>query len=88
MPAVFTYGLTPESYLTGELCSTIWVYSGSVFESKNSSFPGFAEGGLVPSSFLVALAVVLFLLIGAISPPGLLWQEALLSPAHVKAKGA
>ena len=83
VPAVFTYGLTPRSYLTGEFCSTMWVYTGLVFDSKNSSFPGFdgkpAFDGKVPSLYLVTWAVVLFTLIGAFSPPGLLWQKAFLS---------
>lgn len=87
VPAVFTYGLTPKSYLTGEFCSTMWVYTGKVFESKNSTFPGFEGSGPVPSTFLAAEAAVLFFLIGAFSPPGWLWQKAMAPPAK-KSKGA
>jgi len=74
IPAVFTYGLTPKSYFSGEFCSTLWVYSGDVFSSKPSYlWPGAAE---VPSAALVATAVLVFVLIGAITPPGHLWQKA------------
>jgi len=87
VPAVFTYGLTPKSYLTGEFCSTMWVYTGSVFSSKNSTFPGFPGAGPVPSAYLFFQAIVQLALIGAFSPPGLLWQKALArSPKAVKAK--
>jgi len=87
VPAVFTYGLTPKSYFAGEFCSTMWVYTGSVFESKNSSFPGFKGSPPVPTPLLAVIAVVLFAFIGAFTPPGLLWQKAMRAPA-AKAKGA
>jgi len=74
IPAVFTYGLTPRSYFSGEFCSTLWVYGGGVFESKPSMLWPWAAA--VPSSALVAMAVLVFALIGAVTPPGLLWQKA------------
>lgn len=87
VPAVFTYGLTPKSYLTGELCSSMWVYTGKVFTSRNSTFPGYETSGPVPSVHLLALAIVLLVLIGAFSPPGMLWQKA-FAQKRSKAKGA
>lgn len=87
VPAVFTYGLTPKSYLTGEFCSSLWVYTGLVFKEKNTTFPGL-EGTVPAQPFLVTLAVVLFVLIGAFSPPGMLWQAAFRGSVAKKVKGA
>ena len=87
VPAVFTYGLTPTSFLSGEACSCMWVYGGKVFESKPSMlWPG---GGPVPPLALVALALVGFVLIGAVTPPGLLWQKEYRArkAAAVRARG-
>jgi len=73
VPAVFTYGLTPKSFLSGEFCSTMWVYTGSVFESKPSAL-GTSDAKL-PSALLFGIAVLLFAFIGAATPAGFLWQK-------------
>ena len=57
----------------------MWVYTGLVFDSKNTSSPGLEDSGKVSSAYLVTVAVVLFTLIAAYSPTGLLWQKAFLS---------
>jgi len=73
VPAVFTYGLTPKSFFSGEFCSTKWVYTGLVFESKPAMF--WPADGAVPSFALAAIAAAVFLLIGALTPAGMLWQK-------------
>jgi len=84
VPAVFTYGLTPKSFFSGEFCSTKWVYTGRVFDSKPSIFwPG---GGPVPHQALAAMAAIVFLMIGAITPAGRLWQKEYRAATALKAK--
>ena len=75
VPAVFTYGLTPKSYFSGEFCSVMWVYTGRVFDEKGSIMVG--PGQTVPWRFNFAIGVAVLVLIGALTPPGFLWQKAM-----------
>ena len=75
VPAVFTYGLTPKSYFSGEFCSVLWVYTGRVFDEKGSIIV--AAGKTVPWRFNFAFGVAMLVLIGALTPPGFLWQKAM-----------
>mmetsp|Transcript_25419 Transcript_25419/g.74649 ORF Transcript_25419/g.74649 Transcript_25419/m.74649 type:complete len:231 (+) Transcript_25419:61-753(+) len=72
VPAVFTYGLTPKSFFTGEFCSATWVFTGGVFEQK----PSLLTSAPVAPSYNFGLAVALFVLLGALTPAGALWQTA------------
>ena len=72
VPAVFTYGLTPKSYLSGEFCSTLWVYSGRVFDQKNSLL----TSAPVPWRYNFAIGVLCFISIACLTPAGFLWQKA------------
>ena len=74
VPAVFTYGLTPKSFFSGEFCSVMWVYSGQVFDEKGSILV--APGSTVPWRFNFGIGVAVFVLIGAMTPAGFLWQKA------------
>ena len=75
--------MASQSFLQGEACSTMWVYTGKVFDPKAAMlWPGDGE---VPSAALVAIAVVVFCGIGALTPPGLLWQKEYRARAAVAA---
>jgi len=84
VPAVFTYGLTPSSFLKGEFCSTMWVYTGAVFEPKPALF--WPSAGNVPSAALGAIAVATFAFIALATPPGRLWCKEYHARAAVAAK--
>lgn len=73
VPAVFTYGLTPKSFLQGEFCSTMWVYGGGVFEPKASAV--WPAGSAPPKLGLIGFAAVCLLLIHACTPAGWLWRK-------------
>ena len=75
VPAVFTYGLTPKSYFSGEFCSVMWVYTGKVFAEKGSILV--APGQTVPWRCNFGIGVAVLVLIGCVTPPGFLWQKAM-----------
>ena len=75
VPAVFTYGLTPKSFFSGEFCSVLWVYTGRVFEEKGSILV--APNQTVPWRFNFGIGLAALVLIGALTPTGFLWQKAL-----------
>jgi len=85
IPAVFTYGLTPKSFFSGEFCSTMWVYGGGVFAAKPAMLWPVA-GADVPSLALVAFAVAVFGVVCANSPPGRLWLKEYRARLASKAK--
>jgi len=82
VPAVFTYGLTPKSYLSGEFCSTLWVYTGRVFDQKGSLL----ASAPVPWRYNFAIGVLVLVLIACVTPAGLLWQKA--ARAHMPKREA
>ena len=91
VPAVFTYGLTPKSFLQGEFCSTMWVYTGAVFDSKPSLLPSLLSTGastadLVPTPALALFAAAVFAMIAFLTPPGRLWTKEYRARAAAKAK--
>lgn len=75
VPAVFTYGLTPKSFFSGEFCSVMWVYTGRVFDEKGSILA--SAGETVPYRFNLGIGLAVFVLIGALTPPGFLWQKSM-----------
>ena len=56
-------------------CSVLWVYTGRVFDEKGSIMV--AAGKTVPWRFNFAFGVAMLVLIGALTPPGFLWQKAM-----------